>query len=850
MSIKIQTLNDGWQLACSTPKTDTSKGRPPLPTYIPAAIPSNVHLDLLAAHILADPYIDLNEVRQDWVGWQDWTYELKFNHSSGETNRSDLVFEGLDTIAKIELNGKLIGETANMNRTYRFDVGGILQDGENELKVVFRSPRKVGIELEKQYEQRPNNYPGPFNYMRKMACDFGWDWGPSMATSGIFRPCYIETWSGARIRSVRPEVTLNGSIGQVKMLVEIERDGVSDDDISLNANVAGKQVKAIIKAGKTKAVLALEVEGPKVWWPHNLGGQPLYKLHLDISIKKSILDNWQRKIGFRSLRLDTSKDEIGTAFTFIINDVPIFIMGANWIPDDCFLPRITRERYEARIQQAKDANMNLLRVWGGGIYETEEFYETCNETGMLVWQDFLFACAAYPEDGDLPAEIEAEARENVERLMPHPSLIMWNGSNENIWGYFDWGWKEPLKGQTWGNGYYQDLLPKVIAEIDPARPYWASSPYSGSMDIHPNNPDHGCNHEWDVWNEVGYENYANNIPRFASEFGWQAPPTWSTLSQSVHDEPLTPVSSGVWHHQKATIGNDKLIRGLAGHLPAPNNDPKNMDDWHYITQLNQARALKFGIEHYRSHRGRCMGSIIWQLNDCWPVTSWAAIDGYGRKKPLWYAMRDVYKPHLLTIQPRKNENGDDGLSVVAVNDRTLFWRAPINMKRMNFNGEVLAEFEHWRLCVDRLEVDEFAIPENVMTPDNAREEFIIATMHDSIAFYFFNEDVELDLPEAKYDVDVVREDDSYLVTITAKSFIRDLCLFVDRIHADAEVDDMMVNLLPNECKTFRISSPVAITAEQIGSKPVLRCVNQLMGIEQGEIKHDNTDKNSGGIGDF
>ncbi|PCI85882.1 MAG: beta-mannosidase [Hyphomicrobiales bacterium] len=845
MPIKIKTLSSDWILSCATDAGINAKGRPSLPDQIAATIPSVVHLDLMNAGLVADPYIDLNEIRQDWIGWQDWTYALEFKYSASEMTVHNLVFDGLDTIAEICFNGKILGKTANMNRRYRFDITDALLDGANKLEVRFTSPRRAGLALEKQYAHRPNNYPGPFNYMRKMACDFGWDWGPSMTTSGIFKPCYIESWTVARLKSVRPEVTLVGDTGYVKVKIEIEREGIADGMLRLKAEIAGVKTKVTIAADESHAVVELEVKNPKVWWPHNLGAQPLYELNISLMERGKTRDTWQRKVGFRSIRLDTSKDEIGRAFTLVVNDVPIFVMGANWIPDDCFLPRVTAARYAARIDQAKDANMNLLRIWGGGIYENDEFYEACDEAGMLVWQDFLFACAAYPEDGDLPAEIEAEARENVERLMPYPSLVMWNGSNENIWGFFDWGWKEALKGETWGEGYYLDILPKIVAETDPTRPYWASSPYSGSMDVHPNDPNHGCTHEWDVWNEVGYENYADNVPRFASEFGWQAPPTWATLSQSVHDEPLTPVSSGVWHHQKSTIGNDKLIRGLQGHLPIPNERPESMDDWHYITQLNQARALKFGIEHYRSHRGRCMGSIIWQLNDCWPVTSWSAVDGYGRKKPLWYAMRKVYEPHLLTIQPR-----GDGLSVVAVNERTLFWRGPVNMKRVKFDGTVLAEYEHWRLCVDRLEVGEYAIPQDVMTALNPREEMIIATMHDSTAFHFFNEDVELDLPEAEYEVKVEDVDGDYLVHITAKSFLRDLCLFVDRIHADAEVDDMLVNMLPDETKTFRISSPVAISAEQIKS-PVLRCVNQLSGMDQGCVKMENdVDENSNGVGNF
>jgi beta-mannosidase len=400
--------------------------------------------------------------------------------------------------------------------------------------------------------------------------------------------------------------------------------------------------------------------------------------------------------------------------------------------------------------------------------------------------------------------------------MPHPSLVLWNGNNENIWGWFDWGWQGVLEGRSWGQGYYLDLLPRLVAELDPTRPYWAGSPYSGSMDIHPNDPAHGCSHVWDVWNDIGYEHYADSVPRFCSEFGWQAPPTWATLAQSVHDDPMTPTSPGVWHHQKATIGNDKLLRGLNGHLPAP----ANMADWHYAAQLNQARAIRFGIEHWRSHRPTNMGAIVWQLNDCWPVTSWSAID--GRLKPLWYALRAAYHPHLLTIQPR-----GDQLHVFAVNERTLFWRGPVTVKRVRFDGTILAEWTHWRLCADRLDIASLQIPAHVATPDNPREEMLITTMHDSVAHHYFNEDIALDLPPARADIAVARDGGEWLVTVTARSLLKVLCLFVDRIHPDAEVDDMLVTLLPGESRVFRVRCAIELDAATLGASPVFRCANQL-----------------------
>jgi beta-mannosidase len=805
MPLSQRTLDQGWSLSCARPV-----GAPALPETIPATVPGTVHTDLLAARLIPDPYLDLNEIAVDWVGRCDWRYELTFDwHDEGADN-VELVCPGLDTFAQIVLNGAIVGETANMNREYRFDISRLLRDGANTLSILFESAWTRGEALAAQYAPRPNNYPGPANLMRKMACNFGWDWGPTLVTSGIWKPIRLESWSKARIASLRPEVTLDGADGRVRVHVDVE----GGEGSSLRASVAGMTVAAPVGE-----MLDIAVPNPAIWWPHGLGGQPLYDLVVDLLDEAgAVTDSWNRKIGFRSLRLDTTKDDRGTAFTFVINDVPVYICGANWIPDDCFLPRVTPERYAARIAQAKQANINMLRVWGGGIYETDAFYEACDAAGMLVWQDFLFACAAYPEEGDLPAEIEAEARDNIVRLMPHPSLVLWNGNNENIWGWFDWGWQDVLDGRSWGLGYYLDLLPRLVAELDPVRPYWGGSPYSGSMDIHPNDPAHGCSHVWDVWNDIGYEHYADSVPRFCSEFGWQAPPTWATLSQSVHDEPMTPTSPGVWHHQKATIGNDKLLRGLAGHLPVP----ATMDGWHYATQLNQARAIRFGVEHWRSHRGTNMGAIVWQLNDCWPVTSWAAVDGYGRCKPLWYALRAAYYPHLLTIQPRGGE-----LHVFAVNERTLFWRGPVTVKRIRFDGTILAEWTHWRLCADRLDIASLAIPADVATPHNPRDEMLVATMHDSVAHHYFNEDVDLDLPEAQADITVTRDGADWLVTVTAQSLLKDLCLFVDRIHPDASVDDMLVTLLPGESRVFRVCCAMELDAEMLGRTPVFRCANQL-----------------------
>ncbi len=812
--IEKTELNRGWTLSCNV------TGQRDLPAEIPAQVPGCVHLDLLANRLIPDPYLDINEITNDWIGKEDWTYRCIFDASPDAEKVHELVFDGLDTVATIVLNGEEIGRTFNMHRTYRFDVSERLKQGANELVVAFRSAYAYGAEMEAHYGYRPNNYPGPGNLMRKMACNFGWDWGPTLVTAGIWKPVRLESWGRARFAETRVSSTLAGGDGRVTVRARVEHRG--GEGTKITASIAGVTHVAEFAEGADEVEFQLTVPTPQIWWPHHLGAQPLYQLQIELrdSVSNDLLDSYSKEIGFRSVRLDTAPDEHGSAFTFVINDVPLFLCGANWIPDDCFPSRVTAERYASRIEEAKAANINLLRVWGGGIFERDEFYETCDRAGMLVWQDFLFACASYPEEEPLRGEVEAEVRDNVVRLMPHPSLIVWNGNNENIWGFDEWGWRPIIEeGESWGLGYYLDILPKLCTELDPDRPYYPGSPYSGTMDIEPNADEHGCKHIWDVWNDVGYEVYRNYIPRFCSEFGWQAPPNWATIEESVHDTPLTPVSNGVFHHQKATQGNDKLIRGLAGHLPVP----QTMEDWHFATQLNQARAIRFAIEHMRSHRAICKGAVVWQFNDCWPVTSWAALDSAGRRKPLWYAMQHAFDPRLLTIQPR---NG--GLAAVAVNERTLFWRAKISGQRLRLDGTVLAEFEFWRLLCDRFEAKAFPLPSDISAAGNAENEVIVVQMLDRRAFHYFVEDIDLKLPPSKASVEVSRTVAGYAVKVTAETFLKDLCLMADRLDPAAVVDSMLVTLLPGESHVFQLQTSKPLSAGDITIGTVLRSANDLV----------------------
>jgi beta-mannosidase len=785
-----------------------------------AEVPGCVHTDLMAAGVLPDPYLDANETAVAWVGRTDWAYTTRLPAADGEFERTDLVFDGLDTFAEILVGGRPLGSTANMHRGYRFDVTDRCAAGGTDLEVRFTSAYTVAEARREELGPRPNAYPEPFNYVRKMASSFGWDWGPTLVTAGIWRQVRIERWSGARLSAVRPEVTLHGSDGRVTVSADVERAASGQDGrLRLRAVIAGHEGAATLTPGMTAGTVTLEVPAPALWWPHTLGEARLYDLELLLEDADSgqRLDRWHRRVGFRTIELDTSADEFGSAFTLVVNGVPVFARGVNWIPDDALPSRITPARYRTRLEQAKAANVDLVRVWGGGIYEDEAFYEACDELGLMVWQDFLFACAAYPEEGTLPAEIEAEARENVVRLMPHPSLVLWNGNNENLWGHEDWDWKDELAGRSWGRGYYLGLLPRVVAELDPTRPYWAGSPWSGSEDIHPNDPRHGTTHLWEEWNRRPYTDYLAHVPRFVAEFGWQAPPSMTAINRSVSDRPLTPDSPGMLHHQKAEDGNGKLDRGLAPYFAAPDS----FDTWHYLTQLTQARAVATGIEHWRANWPVCSGTVVWQLNDCWPVTSWAAIDGDGRPKPLWYELRRLYADRLLTLQTTPA-----GLVLAAVNQSPLPWSAPVEVSRVRADGAVTARVT-LQVSAAPFSVARLTVPTTLTEGAEHAKEFWTADTGTLRAVHFAAPDKDFAYPAADYRIEVTARPDGARITVTAVTLVRDLLLQADRLAPTAVTDQGRTTLLPGEQAVFTVTNWPEPDARRVPG--ALFCVNAAPG---------------------
>jgi beta-mannosidase len=811
----VQYLHNDWTLrALSGPVPAHIAGQ-----AIEATIPGTVHTDLMAQGLIPDPYLDGNEKLLTWIGQSGWEYTTNFAWSPDGHERHDLVFEGLDTVARVLLNGTEIATTRNQHRTYRIPVDRILQQGLNVLTVEFASPIKYANAESLNLGYRPHVNFHPYNAIRKSACNFGWDWGLDATTSGIWRPVSLHSWSGARLASVRPTPTVEGTHGQVAVVVEIERASQGPVEVTGSIPQAGAVESITLGEDETDCTINLDVEDVDRWWPRGFGEQPLYDLGVDLGIKGSRVAGWESRVGFRTVTVELEPDNEGTSFRFIVNGTPVWARGANWIPDDAFLPRVDRARLAARLDQAEFANINLLRIWGGGIFESDDFFELCDERGIMTWQDFLFACASYAEEEPLRSEVEAEVRDNIERLMPHASLVLWNGNNENIWGFDEWGWKKRLEGKTWGLGYYLDLLPRLVSELDPSCNYTPGSPWSGSPEIFANDIEHGSVHLWEHWNRQDYPTYRDVVPRFAAEFGWQGPPSWSTMTRAISDNPLTPESPGMLVHQKAADGNDKLTDGLVAHLPLPNNT----EDWHWAMSLNQANAMTFAIEHMRSWSPRCMGTVIWQLNDCWPVTSWAAVDGDGVAKPLLYALRHVYADRMLTIQPR-----EDQLAVAVINDAPEPWHGTLTARRFRFDGTEIASVELDLTTVSARSSQLIELPTEVAVTGDAADEVLVVEYGNERATWFYAEYRDSNLETARFTSEATATDTGYSVTITAENLIRDLTLLVDKADRHAVVSDMMVTLLPRESVTFQITSAAGIAPESFVTEDVLRTANQLV----------------------
>jgi beta-mannosidase len=677
-----QTLSGTWQFRQSGSRE-----------WLPANVPGGVHTDLLALGRIPDPFVADNEKKVQWVAECDWEYRRSFNvdKSLAAEERKFLVCDGLDTLAEVFLNGRLLGNTDNMFRRWTWEVSGLLKAGDNELKIIFRAPVTY---IRAKQAARPllggGDIPGG-PHLRKAPCQWGWDWGPKLPPIGIWRDIGLEGYSQAKFEDVH--IRQIHADGQVSLRAEVKLERWQEADLrtvlritSPGGKVQSAEARPTICGNTDISNLQSAIKNPQLWWPNGFGEQALYQVEVLLTSGETVLDNRSYQVGLRTLELRREPDEWGESFTFVVNGIPIFIKGADWIPADSLPTRIRNADMERLIRDAATAHMNMLRVWGGGFYEEERFYDLCDRYGLLVWQDFIFACGIYPEDDDFAANVRAEAIENVRRLRHRASLALWCGNNEMEQGWVDWKWNEPSapEVQRLKAGYdrmFHHLLPEVVAAEDPDRPYWPSSASSGIPFADPNSQQRGDTHYWDVWHgRKPFSAYRQQFPRFMSEFGFQALPPYKTVQTYAAPKDQNMTSYIMEHHQRSGSGNGLMVSQMTDTFRMP----KDFQSLVYLSMLLQAEGIRYGVEHWRRHRDRVSGTLIWQLNDCWPVASWSSIDYFGRWKALHYAARKFYAPILLSV-----EDEGERMGVFLTNDSNSAWSGEVRWKLETLSGKKL-----------------------------------------------------------------------------------------------------------------------------------------------------------------
>lgn len=683
-------------------------GETPRDGWIDVSVPGDVHRALVDAGRIEDPFYDRNEVECAWMEEREWWYRLRFDgpEAAGEDERLRLVFHGLDTYATVYLNGEKLGEHANMFREAVFDVTDqVLAGRENLVAICFDPPlAHAGPRDPGQWSSTPAERV----WMRKAQYGYGWDWGPRLPTIGIWRPVQLRRELRAALGGVSfqtLELPGPGRDALVAVHVEAERFAGSGDveaAISLSPPDGGPAATATVALTGGDDELAgtayLSLTDPALWWTHDLGTPALHELRVGLNAGGEEVDVREQSVGVRTIALDQTPDpdEPGTRFfRFVLNGVPVFARGANWIPADSFVGAIPAGRYERLLADASDANMNMLRVWGGGIFEHDVFYDLCDQRGLLVWQDFMFSCATYPEEV-LAEEVELEARFQVARLRNHPSMALWCGNNENQWIH-DRNHPERIGEKVPGALFYDEILPRAVADLDPLTPYWPGSPFGGSDH---NAAEDGDSHNWNVWHgqyprrfgepaprepspeSVAFTRYAEDMCRFSSEFGVLAAPDRETLRRWIPADQLEHHSPAMDHHTKDNPKNkiDMLLQSVTGVA-------SDLDEFVDFSMIAQAEALKFGIEHYRRRKPHCSGTLVWQLNDCWPVLSWALLDYHGFGKAGYFAVSRAFAPVLASFKPLD----DGGIELWVTNDTEADVSDSARVRLGRFAGEVVHE---------------------------------------------------------------------------------------------------------------------------------------------------------------
>jgi beta-mannosidase len=787
-------LNKNWKFKIAK----SSNGFEKYSSWMACEVPGTVHTDLLNLGLIEDPYYEDNERRLQWVSEQDWVYKTSFDLPDNFNSDTpiNLVFEGVDTIAKAWLNEKLIGNFQNMFRAYDFEISKFLKTQNNLLEIRFYSPLNYAKEQEKKYGKLPVELNTERVYIRKAQYSFGWDWGPSFPTLGLWKPVYLVQHSKAYIQSVSfNTIELKDDTAEVEVDISICGSDLEDIGVEVGLELDEQNYREFSTSPKSDNKFRFQINSPKLWFPCCTGEQSLYNLKVELKILNGEqLDLVENKVGVRTVELKLNENDKST-FKFVINKKDIFIKGVNWIPADLFLPRVSAEEYLKLIMLAKDANCNMIRVWGGGVYEQNYFYELCDEHGILVWQDFMFVCGAYPEQEEFLDNIDKEIYQTVERLQHHPSIALWCGNNENEWIWY----RDHNRDISIMPGYkiYHEIIPGILTKVDPRRPYWPSSPFG--FDEDPNNQKSGSTHQWNIWSRwIDYNKVEEDNSLFVSEFGFQGPANINTLEKCLSPEHRKIQDEKFEFHNKQVEGQDRIFKFLSAHLPISTQ----WEDFIYLSQLNQGLALKRCIEHWRTNRPRTNGSIIWQLNDCWPVVSWSLVDSSYLPKLAYYFVKRAFAPVGILFK-RENSN----LKIYGLNQGSGSFKGYIKLAIISLvRGDVLYESTKEALLKENSYNPVINIPKAYQK--NIDEYIYIVTLYsendDLIIrnFYVANEWKHIQTPKPNIEIKKSQSKKKNEINITTDK----PAFFVDLYHPQLSFSDRGFILLPGEEKTIQMSN--------------------------------------------
>lgn len=774
--------------------------------WLTASVPGTVHLDLMNNKLIPDPYKDENEKKVQWVENEDWDYQTVFKISAKEleNQNADLVFHGLDTFSEIYLNGKLLKKTDNMFRTWKIPVKNDLKIGNNILQIKFKSSVNIGKDLAKKV---PFTMPeSPRSFVRKAQYQFGWDWGPRLVTAGIWKDVKLNFWNQVMLENVKVE---QKNLTKQKADLNIYAEIFAEQSGKYSFLINNETRDVSLQQGLNKISIPFQITNPKLWQPNGWGEPTLYDLKVSLKKDSKTLSSKSERIGLRTIELIQEKDEKGKSFYFKVNGNPMYAKGTNWIPSDSFTPRITKEKYQKLIKDCKDANMNMIRVWGGGIYEDDEFYKACDENGILVWQDFMFAGSFYPSDEDFLNNVKEEVKDQVDRLQNHPSIALWCGNNEIDEAIVNWGYQKQFKYskedslQVWKDykKVFHEVIPNALKEnlTSEKNIYWPTSPSIGWG--HKESLTEGDSHYWGVWwGEFPFEIYNEKVPRFASEYGFQGMPSLETVKSMFSGNPdLSLENPTIKAHEKNARGfhiiNEYMKRDYVV--------PKEFVKYNYVSQLLQARGMQIAIEAHRRAKPYNMGTLYWQLNDCWPVISWSSIDYLGSWKALHYQVKRSFENQVILTEEKEGFLDFYGIN----DDLKNIEHVSLEMEVNKLNGEnVLTAVSNQNQKLDKIvKFDSTSIAELIGDLNKSelflnlilrgKDEKIIA---ESNHFFVKSKDLKLTKPNIK-----IKKISATEIEISTDVLAKDVYLM-----GDTHFSDNFFDLLPKTSRKITLSKPL------------------------------------------